>query len=82
MLRRPIESTVIFGFGLSRQNNTEPHTLNMNARNIWIAVIVVSCALLLLSGPDYFHVRSPVLFAIVLVIVSIASVLLPKQKRK
>jgi len=54
----------------------------MNARNIWIAVIAVSCAILLLSGPQYLGVRQSILFAIVLVIVVIASVLLPKEKTK
>jgi hypothetical protein len=54
----------------------------MSARNIWIGIIAVFCAILLYSGPDYLHVRSPMLFAIVLVIVFIASKFLPTEKEK
>jgi len=45
-------------------------------------MIAVSCAILLLSGPHYMGVRQSILFAIVLVIVLIASVLLPNEKTK
>jgi len=54
----------------------------MSARNVWIAVIAVFCAVLLFSGPHYLRVPEPVLFAIVLVIVGIASKFLPPEKQK
>jgi hypothetical protein len=54
----------------------------MNARNIWIAVIAVFCAILLFNGPHYLGVWSPILFAIVLAIVFIGSRFLPKAKEK
>jgi hypothetical protein len=54
----------------------------MNARNIWIAVIAVFCAILLYSGPHYLGVRSPILFAMVLAIVFVASKFLPREKEK
>jgi hypothetical protein len=54
----------------------------MKARNIWIAVIAVFCAILLYSGPHYLGVWPPILAAIVLAIVFIASVFLPKEKEK
>jgi hypothetical protein len=54
----------------------------MTARNVWIAVIAVSCAVLLLSGPQYLHVPQPILFAVVLAIVVIASKFLPPERQK
>jgi len=54
----------------------------MKARNIWIAVIAVFCATLLYSGPHYLGVSSPILFAIVLAIVLVASKFLPREKEK
>jgi hypothetical protein len=67
---RPIQNTICYP------------VLNVNARNIWIAVIAVFCATLLFSGPHYLGVRSPILFAVVLVIVFIASRFLPSEKEK
>ena len=54
----------------------------MSARNIWIPVIAVFCASLLFSGTHYLGVRSPILFAIVLAIVFVASMFLRREKQK
>jgi len=54
----------------------------MKARNIWIAVIAVFCAILLYGGPHYLGVGSPILVAILFVIVFVASKFLPREKEK